>query len=162
MTADLAGYKIPVALRPRAAELIAVTDRFCVERLDAEYADLCRRLIARLARKRPSPLERGEARSWAAGVIHALGTVNFLFDPSHEPYMRADQLAAGLGVSKATAANKAGRIRDLLGLAPLEPEFCRSELLEDHPYAWLVEVDGFLVDARWLVSDAAAGASLRR
>jgi hypothetical protein len=43
---------------------------------------VCRRLVARLARKRPSPLVRGDMRIWAAGAIHAVGQVNFLFDRS--------------------------------------------------------------------------------
>src|SRR3954467_12473361 len=146
----LAALKIPVALRPRAAEMIEITDAFCAEQLDAEYGQLCRRLIARLARKRPSPLERGEPRIWAAGAVYELGSANFLFDRSLEPFMTADQLAAGLGVVKTTMANKARRIRDLLALAPLEPELCRRDILAVHPLAWLVAVDGFIVDARQL------------
>src|SRR3954452_16686154 len=66
-TMNFAALKIPVALRPRAGEIVEITDAFCAEHLDAEYGELCRRLVARLARKRPSPLERGEPRIWAAG-----------------------------------------------------------------------------------------------
>ncbi len=122
---DLAALKIPVALRPRAAEIIEITDTFCAEYLDAEYGELCRRLIARLARKRPSPLERGEPRIWAAGAVYELGSANFLFDRSLEPFMTAGQLAAGLGVAKTTMSNKARRIRDVLDLGPMEPELYR-------------------------------------
>jgi hypothetical protein len=32
----------------------------------------------------------------------------------------------------------------------LEPELTRAAMLEQHPLAWLVEVDGFVVDARTL------------
>jgi len=38
-------------------------------------------------------------------------------------------------------ANKAKRIRDLLGLRQLDVEFCRKDLLASHPMAWLVEVE---------------------
>jgi hypothetical protein len=147
---DLASLKIPVALRPRTGEMIEITDPFCAEHLDAEYGELCRRLIARLARKRPSPLERGEPRIWAAGAVYELGSANFLFDRSVEPFMTADQLAAGLGVAKTTMANKARRIRDVLDLGPMEPELYRRDILAVHPLAWLVELDGFIVDAREL------------
>ncbi len=34
----------------------------------AEYAELIRKLIAKLARKRPSPLVRGDLRIWAAAA----------------------------------------------------------------------------------------------
>ena len=48
-------------------------------------------------------------------------------------------------------AAKAKRIRDAVRLdAPMDPEFCRAELLADHPLAWLVEVNGLIVDARML------------
>jgi len=154
----LAALKIPVALRPRAAEMIEITDRFCAEQLDGEYGELCRRLIARLARKRPSPLERGEPRIWAAGAVYELGSANFLFDRSSEPFMTADHLAAGLGVAKTTMANKARRIRVLLDLAPMERELYRRDILAEHPLAWLVELDGFIVDARQLPPELQAEA----
>lgn len=38
---------------------MAVTDAVCLEHLDIEYADLCRRVVGKLGRKRPSPLLRG-------------------------------------------------------------------------------------------------------
>src|SRR4051794_16579373 len=155
---DVAALKIPVALRPRAAEVIEITDAFCAEQLDAEYGQLCRRLIARLARKRPSPLERGEPRIWAAGAVYELASANFLFDRSFEPFMTTDQLAAGLGVARTTMANKARRIRGVLDLGPLEPELYRRDVLAAHPLAWLVEVDGFIIDARQLPPELQAEA----
>ena len=47
-------------------------------------------------------------------------------------------------------ANKAALIRRTLRLGPLEPELCRRDLLARHPYAWLVEIDGLIVDVRAL------------
>ena len=38
------------------AEITALTDAFCLEKLNAEYAQVCREMTATLARKRPSPL----------------------------------------------------------------------------------------------------------
>jgi hypothetical protein len=43
--------EIPKSLRQTVGEIEAFTDQFCAERLDAEYADLFRPLIATLARK---------------------------------------------------------------------------------------------------------------
>jgi hypothetical protein len=75
----------PTAMRGHLGEILAMTDQLCFEHLDAEYAELCRRLVAKLARKRPSPLVRGALRTWAAGAIYAVGSNNFLFDPSEVP-----------------------------------------------------------------------------
>ena len=70
--------KIPKGLRPVVEE---ITDSVCLSVLDEEYADLARRAVAKLARKRPSPLQVGRRATWAAGVVYALGHVNFLSDP---------------------------------------------------------------------------------
>jgi hypothetical protein len=142
--------RIPNAMRATADEVIAITDAFCEQLLDQEYAELCRRLAARLARKRPSPLTRGRPKIWAAGVIYAIGSLNFLFDRAQHPHMNGDELADSLDVAKSTMANKAALIRRILDLRWFEPELMRREMLEHHPVAWLIEVNGLVVDARWL------------
>ena len=58
-----------------------MTDAFCRNHLNDEYAMLCRNLAAALARKRPSPLLRGGLATWATGVVRTIGWVNFLHDP---------------------------------------------------------------------------------
>jgi hypothetical protein len=116
----------------------------------------------RSSRKRPSPLERGDLRIWAAGAIYALGVNSFLFDPSQTPHLSAGRLSDLLKVRKTRMAGKAKRIRDVLDLdAQMDVEFCRLELLEDHPLAWLVEVNGMIVDARSLPAELQAEARRR-
>lgn len=92
----------------------------------------------------------GDARIWAGGTIYAVGQQNFLFDRSQEPHLTADQLAAQLGVVKTTMANKATLSNKTLDLGVLEPDLTRTAMLEQHPIAWLVEVNGIVVDARML------------
>ena len=147
---DLSSLRVPKALQVDVAEMAALIDKVCVEHLDDEYGALCLRLLGKLARKRPPPLVRGERRVWAAGVLHTVGSINFLFDPSQQPHLRADGLAALTGVAKSTMANKAALIRRTLRLGPIEPELCRRDLLARHPYAWLVEIEGLIVDVRAL------------
>jgi hypothetical protein len=66
-------------VRPVFDEITAITDAFCARHLDAEYGRLCGMLAAKLARKRPSPLVRGDRRIWAAALVvlgetlHGLG-----------------------------------------------------------------------------------------
>jgi hypothetical protein len=150
---DLAELKVPVALHERAREILTITDETCAVHLDGEYAQLCRVLVARLARKRPSPLVRGEPKIWAAGAIYAVGQVNFLFDRTQRPHLSAHQLADRLGVVKTTMANKAALINKTLNLGVFEPDLTRAAMLEQHPVAWLVELNGLLVDARTLPED---------
>jgi hypothetical protein len=142
--------RIPVALRDRAQRILDVTDVACREFLDEEYGVLVRRLVARLARKRPSPIVRGDVRIWAAGAIYAVGQLNFLFDRTQSPHMTARQLAEALGVVQTTMANKAGLINRTLDIGIFEPELSRVAMIEQHPMAWYVELDGIVVDARML------------
>ena len=144
--------------RAVAEQIVELTDRLCLEHLDAEYGELCRKMVGKLARKRPSPLLRGAPRIWAGGLLYALGSINFLFDPSPRPHLTARQLSEVTGVPLGTLSGKARTIRQLLRTLPLDPEFCRRERLEHNPLAWLVTVDGILVDARMLPPELQAEA----
>jgi hypothetical protein len=64
-------------------------------------------LVAKLARKRPSPIGRGDADVWAAGALYAIGQNNFLFDPIQTPHLCADDLSLMTGVHKSTMAASA-------------------------------------------------------
>jgi Domain of unknown function (DUF6398) len=142
--------RIPSAMRNRAQAIIDITDRACHEHLDDEYGQIARQLVARLARKRPSPLARGDAGIWAAGAVYAIGQINFLFDPTQTPHLTAKQLAERFGVVQTTMANKAGLINRTLDIGMFEPDLTREAMLVQHPMAWIVEVDGLLIDARTL------------
>lgn len=98
---------VPAATQSVYAAIVTLLDTFCRQHLNDEYAALCRELAAALARKRPSPLMCGKPEIWACGIVYALGTVNFLFDKSQRPHMRADELCAAFGVSQSSGANKA-------------------------------------------------------
>jgi Domain of unknown function (DUF6398) len=140
--------KIPRGLRPVAEEIVGITDSVCLSVLDEEYADLARRAVAKLARKRPSPLQAGRRATWAAGVVYALGQVNFLSDPASEPCVTADQLRAAFGVATSTMSSKARQVRDLLRMSHFSPEFQRADVVAQNPLAWIIEVNGLAVDAR--------------
>ena len=69
---------VPKAMVDAFVAVTALTDAFCRERLDEEYAQMMRFAAAALARKRPSPLASGTAATWVAGIAHAVGSINFL------------------------------------------------------------------------------------
>ena len=140
--------RIPKALRRDAEQVFGLTDPFCAEFLDKEYGLLCRKMVAALARKRPSPFARGDLTIWAAAVIYTVGSVNFLFDKDQTPHMTGDEIARLTGVPKSTLANKAKVIRRTLRLRPMDVAYRRREMVENHPMAWLIRVNGVVVDAR--------------
>ena len=147
---DLSDLRIPVALHPAAAQVITLTDRVCADLLDEEYAALARHVVAKLARKRPSPLLAGRAATWAGGVVWALGQVNFLFDRSTGLYVARDELAGAFGLSKSTLGQKGKQIRDTLKMSWGTPEFLRAEMIDASPMVWFIEVNGLPFDAREL------------
>jgi hypothetical protein len=47
-------------------------------------------------------------------------------------------------------ADKAALINRTLSIGVFEPDLTRPSMLEQHPLAWLVEMDGLIIDARML------------
>jgi len=141
-------YKVPQKMQANYDEIVDLTNAVCHEHLTDEYTDLCRKLCATLARKRPSPLARGRARSWAGAILYTIARVNFLFDPSQDPHMRATELCAAVGVSQNNASAKSTQIMDLLDIMQMSPDWTLPNLMDDNPMAWMIMVDGLIVDVR--------------
>jgi len=127
----------------------ALTGGFCQAKLNEEYADMCRLMTAKLCRKRPSPLASGRAKNWAAGIVHAIGSVNFAFDKSKTPHIIVPDISDYFGVGKSSPASKSKVIRDLLDIGLMEPEWTLPSRMDSNPMAWSIMVDGFIMDARY-------------
>jgi len=106
------------------------------------------KLAVKLARKRPSPLSSGQASTWSAGIVHTLGMVNFLFGKSQKPYVRAQEIAKWFDLSQSTISTKSKSIRDMLKISQLDLTWTLPSRMDDHPMAWLIEVNGFIIDIR--------------
>lgn len=141
---------VPNSVEPAYTAIVTLTDAVCNQHLNGEYAALARRLAATLARKRPSPIMRGKPEIWACAIIYALGTVNFLFDKSQTPHIRADELCAVFGVSQSSGANKAKLIRDMLNMYQLDPNWCLPSRVDENPLVWILQVNGMMVDIRYM------------
>jgi hypothetical protein len=135
-------------MQPIYDEIVALTDAFCKEHLNAEYAELVRKMTAALCRKRPSPLLSGRPRTWACGIVYAVGQANFLFDKSQDPHLRADDLCESFGVAQTTGNAKAKTIRDALRMRMFDAKWSLPSKIATHPMAWLISVNGLVVDAR--------------
>lgn len=141
---------VPESMHATVEAIVAMTDAFCAEHLDAEYAELARRLAATLGRKRPSPLAQGQTRSWAAGIVYALGQVNFLSDKTQTPHMRMADLCKVFGVNQNTASAKATEIKRLLKISLFDTDWSRPSKLDRNPMAWTITVNGYIVDVRYM------------
>lgn len=140
--------KIPESMQVLYNEITSISDAFCKEHLNDEYSEMARKMAVTLARKRPSPLVNGQAKSWAAGILYTLGQVNFLFDKSQTPHMRADELCKKIGVSQQTACGRAQKIRDMLDIFQMHPDWTLPSRVDDNPMIWILQVNGYMVDIR--------------
>ncbi len=131
-------------------EIAGLVDAFCKQHLNAEYAELCRKLTEKLARKRPSPLVSGKPNTWACGIVRTIGWVNFLDDKSQTPHMKMTAIDKAFGVGESTGQGKAMLIRKMFKIRPMDPAWSLRSRIEQNPMAWMIQVNGFLVDARFL------------
>jgi len=126
-------------------EIIQLAKNFCDEYADKEYAELAEKLICKLGRKRNVPFVTGQTSIWAAAVIHALGTINFLFDKSFEPYASVADINDFFGTKQSTVGNKSKQIRDLLKLNYWNADFSTKRMKKDNPFYDLMNVYGFKI-----------------
>ena len=130
-------------------EISDLITNFCEIYLNDEYTEMSLRLLEKLRRKRPSPLLKGTTKTWACGIIYAIGSTNFLFDKSQTPHMPANKLSEHFNISKSTAGNKAGEIYKYCDMSVFDPEWTLPSKLSDNPYIWMFEDEnGFIFDAR--------------
>ena len=139
---------VPPDVRPKYEAITALTDAFCKRHLNGEYADMCRRLAAALARRRPTPLLPGRKEVWACGIVRTIGWVNVLDDPSQSPHMKLIDIDPMFGVANSTGQGKSKAIRRMLGIGRLNPDWTLPSRYPDNPLIWNVEVNGTFVDIR--------------
>lgn len=126
-------------------QLPELTRDFCISRISKEYADLCLKLIEKLARKRFVPFISGKVTIWAASIIRAIERINFLGDKNFEPYLELGEIAKHFDTSKSTVGQKATKTCDMLNLQYYDPDFSTSHMAEQNPFAWMVrDQNGFI------------------
>ena len=140
--------KVPDSMRSVYEQIVELTNAFCKEHLNEEYAQMIRYATAALCRKRPSPVTRGRINTWACGITYAIGSVNYLFDRSQTPSISAAALCDAFGVAQKTGAAKAKIVRDLFGMFQMHPDWSLESLVAENPLIWMIQVNGLIMDAR--------------
>ena len=148
MTQTKKSENVPKPMQENFQAIVEITDSFCRENLNDEYAQLIRYAVAAICRKRPSPMATGKANTWACGVTHAIGSVNFVFDKSQTPHIKTGELYKKFGVSESTGQAKSKAVRDMLGMYQMDPNWSLPSRLQSNPMAWMLSVNGMLVDVR--------------
>lgn len=145
--------KIPKDLQKTYDEISKLLIEYCAEYLDKEYEELCLNALEKLCRKRPSPLKSGRSNTWAAGIVYAIGSNNFIFDKSQPIHMTAKELVAPFGVATSTASSKAATIKKMLKIDYLHAEWCLPSEIAANPMLWMVSINGLYYDAKMLPAE---------
>ena len=75
--------------------------------------------------------------------------VNFLFDRSQTPSMSLGELCDAFGVKQSKVGTKSRLIRDLFHMYQFDPEWTLPSKMDDNPLAWMISVDGLIIDVRY-------------
>jgi hypothetical protein len=132
-------------IKLKEKQLLELTGAFCAQNLDDEYYELCEKLIKKMGRKREVPFKRGRLEIWAAAVVQTIGSINFLFDKSFEPYISSKQLNDHFQTKTTTVSNKARIIKDMFDLWYYNPEFSTKMMEQNNPFNDIVIVDDLFV-----------------
>lgn len=89
-----------------------------------------------------TPLASGQPRTWACGIIHVLGRLNFLSDKASQPYMTLAEVSAGFGVGESTASAKARVISDALHTNRMDPTWMLRSIVGRNPFVRMAGVNG--------------------
>jgi len=144
-------------INEKAQQLISLTTEFCEQHLDDEYKQLSEKLIRKMSRKRNVPYLSGRIEIWAAGIIYALGQINFLFDRSFEPYATPDDICNHFGTNKSTTTQKAKAIRDMFKLTYWDDEFSTERNKKDNPFSKLMMINDLIIPIDILESESQEG-----
>nr|SMD29003.1 conserved hypothetical protein [Capnocytophaga canimorsus] len=144
-------------IKEREAQILTLIEEFCNQKLDDDYLKLSKKLVKKLGRKRVVPFKTGQVEIWAAAVIHALGTINFLFDKSFKPYASFDDINNFFGTKKSTITAKSKLIRDLLNLTHFNSDFSTQYIDIQNPFNDMVMVNGMALPI-WILPEQSQNA----
>ncbi|ANQ51431.1 hypothetical protein MY04_4087 [Flammeovirga sp. MY04] len=127
-------------IKQRQAELEQMISEFCDQHLNEEYKTLSIKLLQKLGRKRDVPFSRGKLEIWSTSIIYTIGSINYLTDPSFEPYMSLNDMCEIMNLKSSTVGNKAGAIRKLLKLETFDEEFSTQKIMDNNPFNKMEEL----------------------
>lgn len=131
-------------------QLLQLVKGFCQQYLDEDYEQLSCKMVEKLGRKRAVPFMSGKLEVWAAGIIHAIGSVNFLFDKSFEPYVSVHDICGYFGTAQSTTSQKSKTLRNMFKMGYFGGEFATQRSEQSNPFNMLASINGLIVPADFL------------
>ena len=132
----------------RVAAIQEMIRAFGRKKLNDMYTDLALKLCEKIGRMRKLSIQRGRQEIWAAAIVYAIARINFLFDPTNEVYLTADEICDFFGTKKSTVGDKAGQIQKTCDVWIGDPEFSNPEIAE--MFTLYETPEGFIIPASLL------------
>jgi hypothetical protein len=121
-----------------------VTD-YCKKQLNQEYEDIYKKVFQDLLKIDMDIFNRGKADIWAAAVVWAVGSINFLGDKSFEPYTTLADVCQYFNANTSTVGQKASKIRELLDMNYLNSDYLIESPAGKFLDSLVMIPDGFIV-----------------
>jgi hypothetical protein len=132
-------------LKQQKTQLLNLTSEFCRNKLDKEHEELTRKLVYKLYRNNGLIPEPHKLNEWAASIIHAIGSVNLLFDHSFRPYLSEKELIEYFNTKLEAITPKSEKIKERLNLNIFDSEFSTHVENEDNPLKDMISIDGIYI-----------------
>ena len=71
---------------------------------------------------------------------------NYLDARRSKPHMKLTAIDKAFGVGESTGQGKSMLIRKTLKIRPIDPAWSLRSRIEENPMAWMIQVNGFLVE----------------
>ena len=116
-------YSIPKNMTEKVDPIIKEIELFCEENLNENFKDKAVELTCKLARKRPSPLNSGRAKTWSSAILDTIMKVNFIYDSSNPLHIMKKDFVSKIGVSQNTINKKSNEIMESLNITIFSTEW---------------------------------------
>jgi len=109
-------------------------NNFCHEVLNSdEYAQICFKILDKLEAHPKKPLTTDNESLWAASIVHAAGSINFLFNSTSDPTISLTEFFLFFDTSHSSIKNKSIQIQSLLNLTPYNSLYQIKKGIDENP-----------------------------
>jgi len=139
----------------RLNEIQKIFHSYCKKHLDDEYLHLCNTLFNDLLEADEEIFNRGKVSIWAATIVWAIGSVNFLGDKSFDPSASLSDVCNYFKVNTSTVGQKSSKIREWLNIDQFNEDYQREDSpISDLLNSFEMTEDGLIVPHDWLEEES--------
>lgn len=115
----------------REEEIKGILNNFCDNYLNENYKVVSNRLCEAIIKKDEELLIKGKSSAWACGIIHAIGSINNLFNKDNDIYIKAKDLYQIFNVSSSTALNRSKQIQNIINTSKDDTWMIKGKVEEE-------------------------------